>query len=97
VRVNQIPRQIPPQPWRTKPIALLLGGGFAFVLVFVFEVGVVVQSMWSNSKIYYVFGFLFLAFIMASVACSEIAMISCYMQLCSEVLYLLWFCIALRG
>ena len=34
---------------------------------------------------YYLFGFLFLVFVILIVSCSEIAIVMTYLQLCSEV------------
>jgi len=42
------------------------------------------QAIWEN-QFYYLFGFLFLVFLILVIACSQIAIVMVYFQLCSEV------------
>ena len=42
------------------------------------------QAIWDN-QFYYLFGFLFLVFIILILSCAEIAIVMTYLQLCSEV------------
>jgi len=42
------------------------------------------QSIWEN-QYYYLFGFLFIVFIIIIVSCSQIAIVMTYFQLCGEV------------
>jgi transmembrane 9 superfamily protein 2/4 len=59
VRTNQIPRQIPPVTTYLKPVpSMLLVGLLPFGAIFV-ELYFIMSSIWF-SKIYYMFGFLFL-------------------------------------
>lgn len=83
VKTNQIPRQIPTQPWYASTLATsLIGGALPFGAIFI-ELYFIMDSVWSN-KTYYVFGFLFLVFIITVITCSEISMLMCYFNLCSE-------------
>ena len=50
----------------------------ACVLVFVF------QAIWEN-RFYYMFGFLFLVFLILVIVCSEITIVIIYFMLCGEV------------
>jgi transmembrane 9 superfamily member 2/4 len=83
VRTNQIPRQIPEQPsyLQTFP-SILMGGILPFGAIFI-ELYFIMNSIWFH-RIYYVFGFLFLVFVILIITCSEVAILMCYFHLCSE-------------
>ncbi|KAJ4707773.1 Transmembrane 9 superfamily member [Melia azedarach] len=83
VKTNKIPRQIPEQAWYMNPIfSILIGGILPFGAVFI-ELFFILTSIWLN-QFYYIFGFLFLVFIILIVTCAEITIVLCYFQLCSE-------------
>ncbi|KAJ3273519.1 hypothetical protein HK104_004267 [Borealophlyctis nickersoniae] len=82
-KVNQIPRQIPSQPLYLNPVvAAIIGGILAFGAIFI-ELYFIMNSIWFH-RIYYVFGFLFLVFIILVITCSEVSVLMCYFHLCSE-------------
>lgn len=84
VRVNQIPRQIPEQVWYMKPVvSILMGGILPFGAIFI-ELFFILSSIWLH-KFYYLFGFLFIVFVILILTCAEITIVMCYFQLCSEV------------
>ncbi|KAJ9167651.1 hypothetical protein P3X46_019266 [Hevea brasiliensis] len=88
VKTNKIPRQIPEQAWYMNPaFSILIGGILPFGAVFI-ELFFILTSIWLN-QFYYIFGFLFLVFIILIVTCAEITVVLCYFQLCSED-YLWW-------
>ncbi|KAL2655245.1 hypothetical protein AAZV13_04G055900 [Glycine max] len=88
VKTNKIPRQIPEQAWYMNPVfSVLIGGILPFGAVFI-ELFFILTSIWLN-QFYYIFGFLFLVFIILIVTCAEITIVLCYFQLCSED-YLWW-------
>ncbi|XP_028807134.1 transmembrane 9 superfamily member 8 [Neltuma alba] len=88
VKTNKIPRQIPEQAWYMNPaFSVLIGGILPFGAVFI-ELFFILTSIWLN-QFYYIFGFLFLVFIILLVTCAEITVVLCYFQLCSED-YLWW-------
>ncbi|KAH6790920.1 Endomembrane protein 70 protein family [Perilla frutescens var. frutescens] len=88
VKTNKIPRQIPEQAWYMNPIfSILIGGILPFGAVFI-ELFFILTSIWLN-QFYYIFGFLFIVFIILLVTCAEITVVLCYFQLCSED-YLWW-------
>ncbi|KAI5673116.1 hypothetical protein M9H77_13480 [Catharanthus roseus] len=88
VKTNKIPRQIPEQAWYMHPIfSILIGGILPFGAVFI-ELFFILTSIWLN-QFYYIFGFLFIVFIILIVTCAEITVVLCYFQLCSED-YLWW-------
>ncbi|KAF5725878.1 transmembrane 9 superfamily member 8 [Tripterygium wilfordii] len=88
VKTNKIPRQIPEQAWYMNPaFSILIGGILPFGAVFI-ELFFILTSIWLH-QFYYIFGFLFLVFIILIVTCAEITVVLCYFQLCSED-YLWW-------
>ena len=82
-RVNQIPRQIPPCARSLQPLpSLLLTGVLPFCAIFV-ELYFIMTSLWT-SKIYYMFGFLFICYglMIVTSACTTILLV--YFLLCAE-------------
>ncbi|GMH34237.1 hypothetical protein BSKO_02071 [Bryopsis sp. KO-2023] len=89
VRTNKIPRQVPEQPWYMQPlVSCLIGGILPFGAVFI-ELFFILSSMWLH-QFYYLFGFLFLVFVILFITCMEISMVLCYFQLCSEDYHWWW-------
>ena len=89
VSVNQIPRQIPEQLWYLNPFfSIMLGGILPFGAVFI-ELFFILTAIWEN-QFYYLFGFLFLVFLILIISCSEIAVVMTYLQLCSEDYHWWW-------
>ncbi|EFJ35060.1 hypothetical protein SELMODRAFT_165859 [Selaginella moellendorffii] len=83
VRTNKIPRQIPEQAWYMRPLfSVLIGGILPFGAVFI-ELFFILTSIWLH-QFYYIFGFLFIVFLILMVTCAEITIVLCYFQLCSE-------------
>ncbi|KAJ0242380.1 hypothetical protein HA466_0208550, partial [Hirschfeldia incana] len=83
VKTNKIPRQVPEQPWYMKPgFSILIGGILPFGAVFI-EIFFILTSIWLN-QFYYIFGFLFIVFLILIVICAEITVVLCYFQLCGE-------------
>ena len=82
-RVNQIPRQIPPTARSLKALpSILLAGILPFCAIFV-ELYFIMNSLWT-SKIYYMFGFLFICYglMIITSACTTILLV--YFLLCAE-------------
>ncbi|MQL94920.1 hypothetical protein Taro_027587 [Colocasia esculenta] len=83
VKTNKIPWQIPEQGWYMNPIfSILIGGILPFGAVFI-ELFFILTSIWLHQS-YYIFGFLFLVFIILSVTYAEITIVLFYFQLCRE-------------
>lgn len=83
VRVNSIPRQIPPVPWYLRPYqAALLGGILPFGAAFV-ELYFVLSSLFGN-RAYYAFGFLFLTFTVVALTTATVTVLFVYFVLCAE-------------
>lgn len=83
VKVNQIARQIPPQPWymKTRYLALIAGifpfGAIAIEMYFIYN------SVWFN-RIFYMFGFLFFCFLLMLITCMLVTLSLIYFSLCNE-------------
>uniref|UniRef100_A0A672PSX1 Transmembrane 9 superfamily member n=1 Tax=Sinocyclocheilus grahami TaxID=75366 RepID=A0A672PSX1_SINGR len=89
VRTNQIPRQIPPQTFFTKPVpGIIMGGILPFGCIFI-QLFFILNSIWSH-QMYYMFGFLFLVFIILVITCSEATVLLCYFHLCAEDYHWWW-------
>ncbi|XP_045108829.1 transmembrane 9 superfamily member 2-like [Portunus trituberculatus] len=89
VRTNQIPRQIPEQSVYTKPLpGIIMGGVLPFGGIFI-QLFFILNSIWS-SQTYYMFGFLFLVFLILVVTCSETTVLLCYFHLCAEDYHWWW-------
>ncbi|XP_051506185.1 transmembrane 9 superfamily member 2-like isoform X2 [Myxocyprinus asiaticus] len=89
VRTNQIPRQIPQQSFFTKPVpGIFMGGILPFGCIFI-QLFFILNSIWSH-QMYYMFGFLFLVFIILVITCSEATVLLCYFHLCAEDYHWWW-------
>jgi len=89
VGTNQIPRLIPERAWYNNLLsASLLGGLLPFAAVFI-ELHFILGALWGN-EIYYVFGFLFVVFLILTITCAEISIVMVYFQLCGEDYHWWW-------
>lgn len=89
VHTNQIPRQIPPTTAYLKPIpSMLLVGILPFGAIFV-ELYFIMSSIWF-SKIYYMFGFLFLCYGLMIITCAAVTVLMVYFLLCAENYHWQW-------
>eukprot|EP01062_Namystynia_karyoxenos_P069674 TRINITY_DN65146_c0_g1_i1.p1 TRINITY_DN65146_c0_g1~~TRINITY_DN65146_c0_g1_i1.p1 ORF type:complete len:647 (+),score=236.47 TRINITY_DN65146_c0_g1_i1:120-2060(+) len=98
-RYNPIPRAIPPQNWYIQaPFVVPVAGVLPFGAVFI-ELVFILSSLWLG-RVYYVFGFLSLVFVIAVITCAEISIVVVYFQLCYEDYNWWWrsfFCSASSG
>jgi transmembrane 9 superfamily protein 2/4 len=86
VRTHQIPRQVPDQPrYLSLPIAMALGGILPFGALFI-ELFYIMNSVWSH-RVFYVFGFLLVVYLILGLTCTLVSIIFCYFQLCAENYY----------
>jgi transmembrane 9 superfamily protein 2/4 len=89
VRTNQIPRQVPDQPWYMNSVLVCLVGGVMPFGACLIELYFILGSLYQNQS-YYLFGFLLLVFIIVAVTCAEITIVFAYFQLCSEDYHWWW-------
>ncbi|KAF2269078.1 hypothetical protein CC78DRAFT_302444 [Lojkania enalia] len=95
VRTNQIPRQIPPAGGYLRPLpSMALAGVLPFGAIFV-ELYFIMNSIWF-SKVYYMFGFLFICFGLMIMTCAAVTVLMIYFLLCAENYHWQWrsFCTA---
>ena len=82
-QVNKIPRPITaPSNWKTHFI-YFLAGSLPFGSMFI-ELSYVMKSMWHHTLFYYLFGFLFLCFIVLMITSAEVSILMIYILLCKE-------------
>ena len=82
-KTNQIARFIPEQPLSLKPlVSFLIGGTLPFGASCI-ELFFVMSALWLH-QYYYVMGFLLAVMIILAATCSTVAIVMCYLQLCSE-------------
>jgi len=84
-----IPRHIPEQAWYlSSTLSVLVGGILPFGACFI-EIFFIMSSVWLH-QFYYMFGFLFIVFIILVITCAEITIVMCYFQLCHEDYHWWW-------
>ncbi|KAG5932026.1 hypothetical protein E4U53_001523 [Claviceps sorghi] len=89
LRTNQIPRQIPPATTYLRPIpSMLIVGLLPFGAIFV-ELYFIMSSIWF-SRIYYMFGFLFLCYGLMVIVCAAVTILMTYFLLCGENYHWQW-------
>ncbi|KAK2749116.1 hypothetical protein FQN55_003818 [Onygenales sp. PD_40] len=82
-KTNQIPRQIPPAVGSLRPLpSTLITGLLPFAAIFV-ELYFIMHSLWT-SKIYYMFGFLFLCYGLMIITSAATTVLLVYFLLCAE-------------
>lgn len=82
-KVSAVPREIPDIIWYLRPeIAIPLGGTLPFGAAFI-ELLFIFSSIWQG-RIYYVFGFLAVVFVLVVITAAEVSIVYTYFQLTSE-------------
>mmetsp|Transcript_9001 Transcript_9001/g.27063 ORF Transcript_9001/g.27063 Transcript_9001/m.27063 type:complete len:644 (+) Transcript_9001:35-1966(+) len=83
VRTNQIPRVVPPSPIPFLPyIYIFVAGIIPFCVVFM-ELIFILNSIWQD-QLYYMFGFLFIVFLLLTVTSAEMSVVFTYLTLSNE-------------
>eukprot|EP00172_Hildenbrandia_rubra_P002149 Plantae.Rhodophyta-Hildenbrandia_rubra.ctg28226.p1 GENE.Plantae.Rhodophyta-Hildenbrandia_rubra.ctg28226~~Plantae.Rhodophyta-Hildenbrandia_rubra.ctg28226.p1 ORF type:complete len:369 (-),score=36.16 Plantae.Rhodophyta-Hildenbrandia_rubra.ctg28226:279-1331(-) len=87
-RTNQIPREIPKTSILPPKFFAVFAGILPFGVVFI-ELVFILNSLWQN-KVYYMFGFLFLVFLILALTCAEVSVVMTYLTLCKEDYHWWW-------
>lgn len=83
VRTNQIPRQVPTQPKSLRFFpSIALTGILPFCAIFV-EIYYIYNSLWFH-KVYYMFGFLFVCYVLMIITTATVTILLTYFLLCAE-------------
>jgi len=83
VNTSHIPRQIPTQPWYMSTIGTLIVGGIMPFGSCFLELYFIMSSVWMH-QYYYVFGVLFVVFLVLLLTVAEITTLYNYFLLCGE-------------
>lgn len=82
-RINAVPRPIPEKKWFMEPLVIvILGGILPFGSIFI-EMYFIFTSFWAY-KIYYVYGFMLLVFLILAAVTSCVTIVCTYFLLNSE-------------
>ena len=81
-RINAVPRPIPEKKWFMEPGVIVLLGGMPFGLIFT-EIDFIFASFWAY-KIYYVYGFMLLVFLILAVVTTCVTIVCTYFLLNAE-------------
>jgi len=89
MKVKKFPNEIPEQVWYAQaPFLALIGGILPFAACFI-EIFFIMSSVWMH-QFYYMFGFLFIVFVILTITCAEISIVATYFQLCYEDYHWWW-------
>lgn len=94
---STIPRAIPPPSnFLTSPkFPMICAGVIPFAAAYV-ELFFMMTSLWMD-QFYYIFGFTLIVFLILLITCSEVTILLCYYQLCSENHRWWWFSFITAG
>lgn len=80
---NEIPREVPIQPWYMRSVNVTLLSGIIPFGAIAVELYFIYSSLWYN-KIFYMFGFLLVSFILMTFTSTLVSIIVVYRSLCLE-------------
>ncbi|KRX57873.1 Transmembrane 9 superfamily member 4 [Trichinella sp. T9] len=89
VRTNQIPRQVPEQPFYSNVVISILFSGILPFLAMFLELFFIFTAMWQN-QFYYLFGFLFIVFIILIISTALMSILIIYFLLAVENYHWWW-------
>lgn len=95
-RVSRIPKPSPTSSLKLIYILGLLCGSLPFLSSYI-ELNYIMTSIWHHSQMYYLFGFLFLCFIVVCLVSGEVSILMIYLLICKEDHRWWWVSIAIPG
>lgn len=96
-KVSKIPKplQVTPGVKKIKFVSIL-AGSLPFGCMFI-ELSYVMGSLWQPTLVYYLFGFLFMCFIVLVITSAEVSILMCYILLCREDYRWWWLSFTVAG
>lgn len=82
-KVSKIPKPVPSKHNLLVYSVCILSGSLPFGCMFI-ELNYIMNSLWHNTLFYYLFGFLFLCFIVLIITSAEVSILMTYIVLCRE-------------
>ena len=96
-KVSKIPKPLLITPGLKKiKLVSALAGSLPFGCMFI-ELSYVMNSLWHHTLVYYLFGFLFLCFIVLVITSAEVSILMCYILLCREDYRWWWLSFTVAG
>ena len=96
-KVSKIPKPLQVIPGINKiKLVSFLAGCLPFGCMFI-ELSYVMNSLWHHTLFYYLFGFLFLCFIVLIITSAEVSVLMCYILLCREDYRWWWLSFSVAG
>ncbi|CAG9326160.1 unnamed protein product [Blepharisma stoltei] len=96
-KINKIPKPLEMMPGTSKIKAIcLMAGSLPFGCMFI-ELDYVMKSLWHHTLFYYLFGFLFLCFIVLVITSAEVSILMVYISLCREDYRWWWLSFSVAG
>ena len=83
IRISRIPKPLPHLSYKSIYFLGFLCGTLPFLSSFV-ELTYIMNSIWHHSQFYYLFGFLFLCFIVLCLVSGEVSILIVYLLICKE-------------
>ena len=95
-QISRITKPAPSSPLKLVYFLVLICGAIPFFSSYI-ELSYIMSSIWHHSQIYYLFGFLFLCFIVVCLVSGEVAIIVVYILICKEDHRWWWVSVATPG
>ena len=95
-KISKIPKPLPNQSSKWINFVCLLSGSLPFGCMFI-ELNYVMKSIWNYTTFYYLFGFLFLCFIVLIITSAEVSILMTYIVMCKEDYRWWWISLSVAG
>lgn len=92
----KVPRPILQKDFKWLQVIIALSGSLPFGCMFI-ELNSVMKSLWNHSMFHYLFGFLFMCFIVLIITSAEVSILLTYILLCKENYKWWWFSFTASG
>ena len=96
IKISRIPKPLPNVSFKLIYILGIMTGALPFFSTFV-ELSYIMNSIWHHSQFYYLFGFLFLCFIVVCLVSGEVGILIVYILICREDYRWWWVSVIMPG